>query len=90
MKSGLEHRFKVHLRKRAGNRAGDKAAYRVVPSPPRKSSSLTRTAGERTRTTMRVDPGPCRAVLRHGLMVPGCVEMRSWGSRRVGKEPRRG
>ena len=51
MESGLEHRFKVHLGQRTGNRAGDKAAYGVVPSPPSKSSPLARTAGGSTRTT---------------------------------------
>lgn len=56
MESGLEERFKVQLRKRTGNRDGDRAAYRVFPHSSSKSSPLARTAGERTRTTTMMGP----------------------------------
>ena len=48
LESGLEHRFQVHPGRKTEKKIGDKAAYRVVPSPPSKSSPLR--AGVRTRT----------------------------------------
>lgn len=51
LESGLEHKFKALLRKRTGNRHGDRAACKVFRRPPSKSSPLTRTGSERTRTT---------------------------------------